>query len=203
MIKRQIIQGFTLIELLVVVSLLAVLATMALISNEGVNEQAEIDATKYEMAELRKALLQFKRDVGAFPNDLLQLGSYSASAVAANGETYPEWDKDTHRGWNGPYLDNVGENFAFKDAWYDPNKATPTHVYLLKTPGLDSSPQTLWCKEDGTACQATMDAINYVPDNGARIVSSGPNGADEGDNTTNICEKHDAASDDIVLCLLK
>ena len=93
MIKRQIIQGFTLIELLVVVSLLAVLATVALIANEGVNEQAEIDATKYEMAELRKALLQFKRDVGAFPDDLLQLGSYSASAVAANGENYPEWDK--------------------------------------------------------------------------------------------------------------
>ncbi len=220
MIKRQIIHGFTLLELLIVVSLLAVLATVALIANEGVYEQAEVDATKYEMAELRKALLQFRRDVGHFPDaagliaesDRLALLSSCQSIDNTKinttaGVSYDAgcevWNPDTHRGWNGPYLDNVGADFAFKDAWYDPNKATPTHVYLLKTPGLDSSPQTLWCKEDGTACQATLDAVYYVPDNGARVVSSGPNGADEGDNTTNICEKHDAASDDIVLCLLK
>ncbi len=64
------IQGFTLLELLVVITLLAVLASVALLANDGVNDQAELDATKFEMAELRKALLQFRRDSGSnhFPN---------------------------------------------------------------------------------------------------------------------------------------
>jgi len=61
------IQGFTLLELLVVVTLMAIVATVALVANDGVQDEAAVDATKYEMAELRKALLQFRRDTGAFP----------------------------------------------------------------------------------------------------------------------------------------
>ena len=59
--------GFTLLELLAVVTLLAILATGALVAYDGTDEQARIDVTKMEMAELRNALLQFRRDTGAFP----------------------------------------------------------------------------------------------------------------------------------------
>lgn len=196
MIKRQIIQGFTLIELLVVISLLAVLATVALIANEGVNEQTEIDATKYEMTELRKALLQFKRDVGAFPDDLLQLGSYSASAVAANGANYSEWDKDTHRGWNGPYL-SAGFD---KDAW--------DTSYGVASLFCDVASDECWCDAaTGSDCQEVSDATHTLQlhGNSARLISYGDNKQYEGRNLDidQICQKKDVASDDIVLCLLK
>lgn len=67
------IQGFTLIELLAVIALMAVVAVVAVMSYEDVDDQAQADVTKYEMAELRKALLQFRRDTGVFP----RTGSYS------------------------------------------------------------------------------------------------------------------------------
>lgn len=61
------IQGFTLIELLAVVALMAVVAVAAVMSYEDVDNQAQADVTRYEMVELRKALLQFRRDTGVFP----------------------------------------------------------------------------------------------------------------------------------------
>lgn len=208
------IQGFTLLELLVVVTLMALMAGVALLAGDGVEDQARYDATKVEMAELRKALLQFRRDVGHFPDaaglivaeNRLALLSNCQSNDATKINTYDvgcsAWNPDTHRGWNGPYVSNVGADYAFKDAWYNPVKTPPTHDYALKNPNLSNSPQALWCKEDGSDCQA-KDAIHYVPNNGARIVSTGRNGDYEGDNTTDICEKHDANSDDIVLCLIR
>lgn len=59
--------GFTLIELLVVILLLAILSTVSVVSFEGVQDESMVDVTKFEMQELKKALLQFKLDNGAFP----------------------------------------------------------------------------------------------------------------------------------------
>ncbi|MBE0471374.1 MAG: type II secretion system protein [Methyloprofundus sp.] len=61
--KRQ--TGFTLLELLVVITLLAIVAGVALVSYEGVQASGRADATRFEMAEIRKALLQFRRDSGS------------------------------------------------------------------------------------------------------------------------------------------
>ncbi len=57
--------GFTLLELLVVITLLAVLASAALLGYEGIQDQGRYDVARFEMAEIRKALLKFRRDSGA------------------------------------------------------------------------------------------------------------------------------------------
>lgn len=77
-ISRQV--GFTLLELLVVTALLAIIAGVVIGSHDGVQDQATYDTTVYEMAELRKALLQFRRDSGSndFPTD----GIYSCTDPA-------------------------------------------------------------------------------------------------------------------------
>ena len=74
--------GFTLLELLTVIALLAIIATAAITSYDGVDDQARADVTQFEMAEIRKALLQFRKDSGtrSFPGQ----GSYDCTD-AANG----------------------------------------------------------------------------------------------------------------------
>ncbi len=57
--------GFTLLELLIVISLLGLISGMAILSLNDVSEQSRADATQFEMAEIRKALLQFRRDSGS------------------------------------------------------------------------------------------------------------------------------------------
>lgn len=57
--------GFTLIEILVVIFVLAAIAGAVVLSFDGVQNQGRIDATKFEMAELRKALLKFRHDSGS------------------------------------------------------------------------------------------------------------------------------------------
>lgn len=59
--------GFTLIELLVVILLLAIVSTVSVVSLDGVQDEPMADVTKFEMQELKKALLQFRLDNRAFP----------------------------------------------------------------------------------------------------------------------------------------
>lgn len=178
--------GFTLIELLAVVVLLAILASVAVMSLDSTRSSAETDATRFEMAEIRKALLQFKYDVRHFPDaedELIGAAGRLALLTAcqdddptkiddANGITYDAgcaaWDQDLKRGWNGPYLSAGGG----QDAW--------GNDYRLFDPAVDT-PGT------GTA----------------RVVSFGPNGVYEGDHATDLCQKKDDASDDIVVCLVQ
>lgn len=59
--------GFTLLELLVVIFLIGLISTVGIVSYEGVQDESMVDVTKFEMQELKKALLQFKVDNRAFP----------------------------------------------------------------------------------------------------------------------------------------
>lgn len=68
--------GFTLLELLVVIALLAIIAGAATLGYEGVQDQGRADVTRYEMTEIRKALLQFRRDTHEFPCRVYRTGNY-------------------------------------------------------------------------------------------------------------------------------
>ncbi|PHR83482.1 MAG: hypothetical protein COA59_11710 [Colwellia sp.] len=61
--------GFTLMELLTVISLMAITATVAITSYDGVQDQSRYDVAKFEMTQIHKALIQFRKDSGtkSFP----------------------------------------------------------------------------------------------------------------------------------------
>lgn len=133
--------GFTLVELITVIALLAIIASAALMNYDGVQDQARSDVTQFEMTEIRKALLQFRQDSGSrdFPNE----GVYSCEDPNNAGSLNPallniptaanlawcqseanfwmlfvnpfndDWNPDTRRGWNGPYLQTKNQAVSF------------------------------------------------------------------------------------------
>jgi len=169
-------QGFTLIELLAVITLLGLLAVVAVTYSEDVVEESNVRITKVEMSELRKALRQFKRDVGHFPDENLPPEYPEENRIRLlvecsddkddNPDSFDEgcqpWNTDTARGWHGPYVLSEGIN----DSWGTPYR---------------------------------LSYENSEP----RLISDGENKQYEDVNTVDRCIKKDNASDDIVLCLLK
>ena len=211
--------GFTLLELLVVLALLAIMAGMALVSYQGIEEQGRTDTTKFEMAELRKALLQFRRDSGSrdfpgqggydcdddptaetnTPNPNFPL-SFSASVGSMSDPDFLtwcrstnnfwmlfidpfegtggyQWNEDTHRGWNGPYLQNKGQPVSASSLGIIP---------VVKTPYYDNSHDN------------TYLLIDLSNDASASIVSAGAN-----HTLGSISDCNSDQPDDTVLCLLR
>lgn len=69
--------GFTLIELLVVVSMLASIATIAVITLDGYEESAQEQLAHAEMKNIASAIYRFKEDTGYFPKE----GIFSADKL--------------------------------------------------------------------------------------------------------------------------
>lgn len=94
--------GFTLLELLAVIALLAILSAAALVSFDGTDEQARLDVTKQEIAELRKALLQFRRDNRELPCREYRDGNYQPDAVEMTELVFPNtagWIAEDYANW--------------------------------------------------------------------------------------------------------
>ncbi|WP_421867234.1 type II secretion system protein [Motiliproteus sp.] len=115
--KQQ--QGFTLIELLVVVSVLAAMATVAVVAIGGYDQRAREELVVTEMKQIANAIYRFKRDTGYYPEQ----GPFAGMAAnqadlgflfvsprddGPNDSTFGAeqmpWNLDAGRGWNGPYL---------------------------------------------------------------------------------------------------
>lgn len=73
--------GFTLIELLLIVVMIGVLSIAAINAFDGNEEQARQNITRLEMAELQKALLQFRRDNRELPCMVYDQGDFSPNTV--------------------------------------------------------------------------------------------------------------------------
>lgn len=125
--------GFTLIELVMVIILLGILSTIAIPKVTDVIKTARIKATKGEMTEIKKALMGdpsavsggvlvdrgFNGDIGHLPSTLDELVTQGS---------YPNWNRFTQRGWNGPYIstDFTSNNEWKLDAW--------GHAYEIYSP---------------------------------------------------------------------
>lgn len=108
-------RGFTLIELLVVITLLAIITTLGIASYEGVQDESKVDVTKYEMQELKKALLQFRADNRAFP-----CGVYN--------EQERPYEPDVN---NMVYANLPAGNLPAKQAWCEGNGVKENGLQML------------------------------------------------------------------------
>ncbi len=114
MSSRKQKDGFTLVELLIVIAILAAMAAVAVSLLGGTSDKANEAVVLNDLAEIRKAIWQFRNDMGAPPHYLAEL-MQSPDPNGANGgwwwreagDPSPamyEFDPATGRGWNGPYL---------------------------------------------------------------------------------------------------
>ena len=74
MIKRK-KTGFTLIELLVAMTIIAVLASLALVSYQGVRKSSRDGKRKADLEQIRSALEMCRTDAGSYPSGDLSSGS--------------------------------------------------------------------------------------------------------------------------------
>lgn len=225
------LRGFTLIELLVVIGLLALLSVGALVAYDGVDEHANEQIARAEMANISKALKQYKRDVGAYPARQHPADfTFLLTDKIWDGASYdvlPEedkWDIDSARGWRGPYLENTGDGYVEVGAGlgFD-GSGSPTAGAVVAEP-MRSVADPFTRLPDGVyfvwrpcATCAPFDGVNGPEERGrpyylfdldqpkkARLVSAGPNGLLEAGvlTTANCADIYATATgDDIILCL--
>lgn len=103
--------GFTLLELMLVVGIMAIVGSVIVSSFGGsgkgsIRDNATVTAARYEMEQLRQALLRYQRDNHTFPDSRRTPADVS---FLFEKRAASSWQRDYQTGWRGPYLSG-GEN---------------------------------------------------------------------------------------------
>ena len=96
--------GFTMIELLLVVSILAIVGGIVIVNFAGgdnsVRSNVKETSARFEMEQLRQALLNYKKDNFSFPGRT----SLADLSFLFDQGSDSDWNNDYQSGWRGPYL---------------------------------------------------------------------------------------------------
>jgi len=144
--------GFTLLELVVVIAVMAILATVAVRSLNGVEDQARFDSTQRGLSNVQSAIdgdrglrqpdgsmvpNGFVADMGRLPNlffgtdpaaELQELWTQpvGVSAYAIRSAPSPDSDLKMGSGWHGPYLQMPFGQARLLDGWGNPYSLIPS-----------------------------------------------------------------------------
>jgi type II secretory pathway pseudopilin PulG len=167
--RRSIRGGFTLLELAIVAGILVVLAGALVPLVDGFRAQGQKTAAVASLVAIRNAIMGtpeqpgYLEDTGQLPNTINDLFENPFSV----GSPLYSFDRDTGRGWRGPYLLNATGHYAINNATgftsaYGSNGDTAV-LDPWGNPIIIQYPSGV----NGTSTPPTF----------ARLVSAGPNGA--------------------------
>ena len=134
------VAGFTLVELVIIIVILGIIAAVAVPKFANVADGARVNATKEEMAQIKRAIVGnpsavvggeyidrgFEGDIGHPPSRLQDL--------VIKPDSIAPFDKVLRLGWNGPYLDGSNNQYA-TDAWGNAYNFDPINRRLVSTMG--------------------------------------------------------------------
>jgi prepilin-type N-terminal cleavage/methylation domain-containing protein len=168
--------GLTLLELVIVVAILAIVAGFIIPTGAFLEKRAKYTSAKASLAAIRDAIVGtpsqpgYYSDTGQYPNTLEDLFVQPAGI--------PAFNRDTGRGWRGPYLLNANAQYKVG------NSSDPSFIS-----GPYPDPYGYWNSVTNTGDSAILDAwgnsiIIQWPTSGTptqnqafiRLISAGPNG---------------------------
>lgn len=213
-VQKNDCKGFTLLELLVVIGLLALISAAAVISLDDVGQHAALQITKTEMIEVRKALRQFRHDIGRFP-DTSEPADFSQLTSRTLPATLGIYSADTGRGWRGPYLTSDGNGLVTVGTNLDldgtgtilgapVSEVAGVADEFTHTPAANNVLAWRQCTDLSNAACAYQAKFGRpfllfdLADPDARLVSMGPDGRYDGINAADACIPN---NDDLVVCL--
>lgn len=172
--------GLTLVELVIVVAILAIVAGFIIPSAAFLEKRGKETATRASLATIRDAIMGtanqpgYYEDTGQFPNTLEDLFVQPPSI--------PSFNRDTGRGWRGPYLLNANGTLGASNTPQNFIVGAPASPY---TPYGDSTPEPYGYTGDSVIIDGWGHAIFLQwPTSGSttqnqeyiRLVSAGPDG---------------------------
>ncbi len=99
-------KGFTLIELLVVIAIIGILAAIIAPNAFKAVEKSKVAKVISDVNAIKTAALVYYSDTGVLPPDD---DAYSSGSTGAHLADFFE-NRAEVEGWDGPYLDNIGQN---------------------------------------------------------------------------------------------
>ncbi|MEY8205259.1 MAG: type II secretion system protein [Bermanella sp.] len=133
-------QGFTLMEMVVVVGIMAVLGG-ALLSTYGgsgqgsVSQNSQVQAARYEMQQIRRALLRFKQDnpdVDDVISDIIDARRSPADFdfLFTQGSV-SNWNIHYQTGWRGPYINGGDGGLVDTGDNLEPEGTGQSHIVTI------------------------------------------------------------------------
>lgn len=109
-------KGFSLVEIMTVVSIIGLIAAMAVPNVLSSSRRSRDDAMRANLAVVRAAVDAFRNDTGLYPSALANLSATSAPATGIDPSTGSSASL-TSSDWRGPYLrvvpNDIVSNAAF------------------------------------------------------------------------------------------
>ena len=99
--RPAVVQGFTLIELMMAISIISILAAIAIPNFKNYKRMAQIDVVIYEMKQIERDVILYRQDTGGLPDSLDDIGKGQLKDPWGNPYQYLRLDGGKTKGLNG------------------------------------------------------------------------------------------------------
>ncbi len=159
---KKTVSGFTIVELLVVIVVIGILASITVVSYNGIQERARFVAMRSDIVNLNKAIQLYYAETGAYPITPDPCNGVTGSWCGweqATGNSFipgltPSYIAATPQ---LPTANTNGDTYLYRS----PTPGTDYKLIRLKSGGLSASEQSAMADLRTTGCPSTIDTDRW------------------------------------------